>query len=360
MFKRVEKRRLKKQEEEELGIDEDMKEILGMHDTDSEESASDESDSDDDEEEDVRDDVAEDDDGSGEEGQSVAEDEDADEDEGEDAEDPNVTVRQALLDSVYVVSILPEVKACVVCPGKLLKGAKMVQLHRVSNAHERRSKQFKALSVDAHPDESAWEVLQRGSVEKPKLSLAPSADATSKRAEKKASQAEKLNLRREKAKAKRVKDALKKKASTAGPSGLSPEQPEVKTVKPLSESGKPSKKNRSKQNKSSEIPKVVSPPKKKRKIEQSLEINGPSAATEETPSAPPKRVKKPKHKKAEGDSPPAPASPNKDAPGAKESVKDVARSISDRAKNARQRAMTASKGSKDDSRPRRKKPVATS
>ena len=52
MFKRVEKRRLKKQEEEELGIDEDMKEILGMHDTDSEESASDESDSDDDEEED--------------------------------------------------------------------------------------------------------------------------------------------------------------------------------------------------------------------------------------------------------------------------------------------------------------------
>ncbi len=133
MFKRVEKRRLKKQEEEELGIDEDMKEILGIHDTDSEESASDDSDSDSEGEEDQEeDDIAADDDESGGEVQSSAE-EDEDEDD-EDAEDPNVTVRQALLDSVYVVSVLPEVKACVVCPGKLLKGVKMVQLHRVSNA----------------------------------------------------------------------------------------------------------------------------------------------------------------------------------------------------------------------------------
>ncbi len=133
MFKRVEKRRLKKEEEEELGIDEDMKEILGIHDTDSEESASD-SDSDSEGEEDnEEDDILADENESGEEGQSASEDEDEDED-NEDAEDPNVTVRQALLDSVYVVSVLPEVKACVVCPGKLLKGVKMVQLHRVSNA----------------------------------------------------------------------------------------------------------------------------------------------------------------------------------------------------------------------------------
>lgn len=133
MFKRVEKRRLKKREEEELGIDEDMKEILGIHDTDSEESASD-SDSDSEGEEDKEeDDIAADVDESGGEGQSATEEEDDDEDD-EDAEDPNVTVRQALLDSVYVVSVLPEVKACVVCPGKLLKGVKMVQLHRISNA----------------------------------------------------------------------------------------------------------------------------------------------------------------------------------------------------------------------------------
>ncbi len=55
---------------------------------------------------------------------------------------------------------------------------------RRSQAHERRLRQFKALAIDAQPDESAWEVLQRGSVEKPKLSLT-SETATSKRAEKK-------------------------------------------------------------------------------------------------------------------------------------------------------------------------------
>lgn len=53
-------------------------------------------------------------------------------------------------------------------------------------AHERRLRQFKSLAVDAQPDESAWGVLQRGSMKKPKLSLAPSETATSKRAEKKA------------------------------------------------------------------------------------------------------------------------------------------------------------------------------
>jgi hypothetical protein len=41
MFKRVARRVKKKEEEEALGIDEDMKEVLGMHDTDSEESDSD-------------------------------------------------------------------------------------------------------------------------------------------------------------------------------------------------------------------------------------------------------------------------------------------------------------------------------
>lgn len=131
MFKRVEKRRLKKEEEEELGLDEDMKEILGMHDTDSEESASDSDDSGDDDDDKEEGQGDENEEQSGAEGESGAEDE---EDDGEDEEDPNVTVTQALKDPVYVVSVLPEVKACIVCPGKLLKGAKMVQLHRISNA----------------------------------------------------------------------------------------------------------------------------------------------------------------------------------------------------------------------------------
>jgi len=136
MFKRVEKRRRKKEEEEELGLDEDMKEILGIQETDSEESASDSDDSDDgssDGDEDMeKDGVGEGEVDEGEEGES--EDEDAGQEEEE--EDPNITVAQALNDPVYVVSVLPEVKACVICPGKLLKGVKMVQTHRDSNVRK--------------------------------------------------------------------------------------------------------------------------------------------------------------------------------------------------------------------------------
>jgi hypothetical protein len=47
MFKRVAKRVKRKEEEEALGLDEDMKEALGMHDTDSDESESDSSEDDD-------------------------------------------------------------------------------------------------------------------------------------------------------------------------------------------------------------------------------------------------------------------------------------------------------------------------
>lgn len=114
-------------------MDEDMKEILGMHDTDSEESASDSDNSDgsDNEDEELGDKQGELEEG----GESAAEDdEEGDESGGEEDEDPNVTVGQALADSVYVVSVQPEVKACIVCPGKLLKGVKMVQLHRISKA----------------------------------------------------------------------------------------------------------------------------------------------------------------------------------------------------------------------------------
>lgn len=128
MFKRVEKRRRKKEEEEELGLDEDMKEVLGFHDTDSEESNSE---SDSEPEGDSDSDVEEM--GLGEEGdEGEVEAEESGEEEEE--EDPSVTVAQALQDPIYVVSVLPEVKACIVCPGKLLKGVKMVQLHRTSNA----------------------------------------------------------------------------------------------------------------------------------------------------------------------------------------------------------------------------------
>lgn len=125
MFKRVEKRRKKKEEEEELGLDEDMKEVLGMQDTDSDESDSDSDPS-------LTDQGAEDSTGELPEAENEGEDQSEEDDDKE--EGPTVTVQEALQDPVYLVSIQPDVKACIVCPGKLLKGARMVQLHRKSNA----------------------------------------------------------------------------------------------------------------------------------------------------------------------------------------------------------------------------------
>jgi len=117
MFKRVEKHRQKK--EDKLELDERWQEILGFHDTDSDESAS-ENCSDDDEDE-----VQTSDSGGG-----------ADYfEEDDESEEQLVTVSRALTDPLYVASSLqPEVKACIICPGKVLNGLKMEELHLVSNA----------------------------------------------------------------------------------------------------------------------------------------------------------------------------------------------------------------------------------
>ena len=119
MFKRVDKRRRKKEEEDKLGLDEEVKEILGIQDTDSEES---ESDSDSDEGQQEEESIADEEMNSGE------------DDDDDEEEDPSITVGQALKDPLYNVSVLPDIKACIVCPGKLLKSVRMVQLHRTSNA----------------------------------------------------------------------------------------------------------------------------------------------------------------------------------------------------------------------------------
>ncbi|KAF5382144.1 hypothetical protein D9615_004420 [Tricholomella constricta] len=200
MFKRVEKRRRKREEEEELGLDEDMKEVLGMHDTDSEESASDSDDSSDGEQ-------GSDDNGGTPEGGAFGEEDLEDfeeESDVEEAEQPVITIREALRDPVYLISLEPVVKACIVCPGKLLKGAKMVDLHRTSNActaHERRLKLFKALAIKASPKDNAWDVLREQAEKRPTPSLAAPAE-TSKRAQKRKAHAALRKERREKQKAK--------------------------------------------------------------------------------------------------------------------------------------------------------------
>lgn len=125
MFKRVEKRRRKKEEEEELGLDDDMKDVLGMQDTDSDESNSESEDSDSEAGDEVGSNA-----GSGAEGEDGEESEE-EEDESE-AENPEISVQDALDDPVYLVSLDPDVKACIVCPGKLLKNAKMIDVHMIS------------------------------------------------------------------------------------------------------------------------------------------------------------------------------------------------------------------------------------
>ena len=128
MFKRVEKRRRKKEEEEELGLDEDMKEVLGMQDTDSDESNSDSDDSDESDAE-----IEGANDGSEIEGGEEGEEEDeSDGDDQSEAENPEISVQDALEDPIYLVSLDPDVKACIVCPGKLLKNKKMIDVHMTS------------------------------------------------------------------------------------------------------------------------------------------------------------------------------------------------------------------------------------
>lgn len=167
MFKRVERRQKRKEKEEELGLDEEMKEVMGLQDTDSSESDSnsdDNSDSDSEapgEEGDAtskpvkregslkrkrgaesdEEEGSEEDDDEGEEvGLDGEVDEDGEEGEEEEEEDgtdeddePLMSISAALQNPLHVVSLDPEIRTCVVCPGKLLKNAKMIEVHMASN-----------------------------------------------------------------------------------------------------------------------------------------------------------------------------------------------------------------------------------
>lgn len=138
MFKRVEKRLKRKEREDELGLDEDMKEVLGFNDTDSDESES-EVDSDEqssmiDEEE--MPDIEFDDD----EAEGGDFDEESDDGElqnyeaGDQPERALITIAEALTNPIFIVSLDPDINECIVCPGKQLKSQKMIEAHKTSNA----------------------------------------------------------------------------------------------------------------------------------------------------------------------------------------------------------------------------------
>jgi hypothetical protein len=152
MFKRVERKIKRKEKEEELGINEDMKEVLGIHDTDSDESDSESEDSSDAEEGEGEEEGRSSDEGTippplkkrkrdnfepepedqEESGMDEAPDEmDADQSD-EDEEGVQMNVEEALNDPLYIVSIQPDVRACILCPDKLLKNPTMAEVHKTS------------------------------------------------------------------------------------------------------------------------------------------------------------------------------------------------------------------------------------
>ncbi|EKM78076.1 hypothetical protein AGABI1DRAFT_114901, partial [Agaricus bisporus var. burnettii JB137-S8] len=211
MFKRLERRLKRKEREDELGLDEDMKEVLGLNDTDSDESESDvESDS---HGGDIPDAESDDDEADAEEEMDLDEehyDSDSEGDQGSDERDERalITVAEALTNPIFLVSLDPTVNECIVCPGKQLKGQKMVETHKISNAHERRFKQFKNLAASADGKSIAQDFIEEHmSNNRPQLSAN---SGTSKRAEKKRAAQEKRKAKREKFKArqKAKKEAL--------------------------------------------------------------------------------------------------------------------------------------------------------
>ncbi|KAJ7227392.1 hypothetical protein GGX14DRAFT_419391 [Mycena pura] len=197
MFKRVEKRRRKQEEEEKLGLDGEMKDILGFNDTDSDESDSDTDSTDSESQAEDKDEEGIEKDG-GDESNDAGNGEEVDDEDEESSDDeperPTISLEEALRDPVYVVSIQPDVKACVVCPGKLLKTSKVLTKHRESRAHQRRLRQFTdfAKSSAAANDSNAWDVVKA----KAKQDADRTPPTISKRDEKRAEAKAKIKARR--------------------------------------------------------------------------------------------------------------------------------------------------------------------
>ena len=128
MFKRITKRQDKQAQDEELGLDEDTKQMFGMQDTDSDETETSDSGSD------------EENDSEAEEGPGglktewldagVSDSGDEDEEDTERAEFDDmvpISLSEAVKNPLYVTH--PGVNECIVCPNKKLKNDKMVEIH---------------------------------------------------------------------------------------------------------------------------------------------------------------------------------------------------------------------------------------
>ena len=148
MFKRIEKRRKRREEEIKLGIDDVTRDVLGLNDTDSEES---ESDSDlpsdafqgESEAEGSEDESENEEAWGGIGGGGLDAESDASEEEEEEAEAdagprhiafPVVTAQQALDDPIYAHPTQDNVQLCSICPGRTLINTQTISQHLASKA----------------------------------------------------------------------------------------------------------------------------------------------------------------------------------------------------------------------------------
>jgi len=138
MFKRIEKKLARKEKEEGLGLTEEIKEAIGLNDIDSDDSSSDESEASSStltpqipsKRKKLLSDTLDASSDANSEGQgSEASD---DEEDDEDGPGARMTVEEVLRDPLYIISIQPDIKGCIICPRKLLKNNIMASVHTTS------------------------------------------------------------------------------------------------------------------------------------------------------------------------------------------------------------------------------------
>ncbi|KAN0120719.1 hypothetical protein V8E52_003988 [Russula decolorans] len=211
MFKRVDRRRKRKEKEERLGLDEDQLGVFGLHHTDSSESESDSSDSASTSSSDglatqskkkrkreasppSYDEDSEDEDG------EPATDEDEDEGNSDHGLHPRLTIASALKEPIRP-DIESEEWVCAFCPGKSLKHVAMVKVHEASRIHRRRFERMQELAMKFSPDEDIQNVLAKSATDaQPKAG----SENLSLRAQKRIAKQAKLKERRKKIKEKKA------------------------------------------------------------------------------------------------------------------------------------------------------------
>ena len=135
MFKRVEKKLAKNKKEEELGLSEEIKAAVGLIDDDSSSDETEASSSTsnpqvpskrklllDDEP-----DASSDGDSEGQDSGTAGDPEDYEDEPG-----VQMSVEEAIHDPLYIISIQPDIRGCLVCPRKLLKNNTMASVHMKS------------------------------------------------------------------------------------------------------------------------------------------------------------------------------------------------------------------------------------